>query len=59
MNPLKFFKAMLTSVPRLTPADCAARVRAGEAFIIDVRDVNTLLLSCAPRAHGAWIVYGY
>ena len=40
MNPLKFFKAMLTSVPRLTPADCAARVRAGEAFIIDVREAR-------------------
>jgi rhodanese-related sulfurtransferase len=38
MNPLKFFKAMFTSVPRLTPAECTVRVRAGEAFIIDVRE---------------------
>jgi len=32
------FKAMFTSAPRLTPADCAARLRAGEAFLVDVRE---------------------
>jgi rhodanese-related sulfurtransferase len=31
---------MLTSVPRLTPAECAARVRAGEALLIDVREAR-------------------
>lgn len=40
MNPLKFFKAMLNSVPRLPPADCAARVRAGDALLIDVREAR-------------------
>ena len=40
MNPLKFFKAMLTPVPRLTPADCAARIHAGEALLIDVREAR-------------------
>jgi rhodanese-related sulfurtransferase len=32
------FKAMFTSAPRLTPADCAPRVRDGEAFLVDVRE---------------------
>ncbi|MCX6954751.1 MAG: rhodanese-like domain-containing protein [Verrucomicrobia bacterium] len=38
MNLLKFFKAMLTSVPRLAPHDCAARVRSGDALLVDVRE---------------------
>ncbi len=38
MNPLKFFKAMFTSVPRYTPAECSARVRSGAALLIDVRE---------------------
>ena len=38
MNLLKFFKAMLTSVPRLAPPDCAARVRSGDALLVDVRE---------------------
>ena len=32
------FKAMFTSAPRFAPADCAARVRGGEAFLVDVRE---------------------
>ena len=32
------FKAMFTSAPRLTPADCSARVRGGEALLVDVRE---------------------
>ncbi len=40
MNPLNFFKAMLTSVPRLTPAECAARVRVGDALLVDVREAR-------------------
>ena len=31
-------KAIFTSAPRLTPADCAARVRSGEALLVDVRE---------------------
>jgi rhodanese-related sulfurtransferase len=38
MNLFKMIKAMFTSAPRLTPQDCAARVRAGEALLIDVRE---------------------
>jgi rhodanese-related sulfurtransferase len=38
MSLLKTFKAMFTSAPRLAPADCATRVRNGEAFLVDVRE---------------------
>jgi rhodanese-related sulfurtransferase len=38
MNILKFFKAQFRSIPRFTPAECAARVRSGEAVLIDVRE---------------------
>ncbi|MBI4622356.1 MAG: rhodanese-like domain-containing protein [Verrucomicrobia bacterium] len=29
---------MFTAAPRLTPAECAARVRGGEALLVDVRE---------------------
>lgn len=38
MSLLKLFKAMFTSAPRLAPADCAKRVRDGEALLVDVRE---------------------
>lgn len=38
MNPFKFFKAMLNSVPRYIPAECSPRVRSGAALLIDVRE---------------------
>lgn len=38
MNLFKMIKAMFTSAPRLSPQDCAARIRAGEAHLIDVRE---------------------
>ncbi len=38
MNLFTMFKAMFTSTPRLAPADCADRVRTGEAFLVDVRE---------------------
>ena len=38
MTLLKMFKVLFTSAPRFTPADCANRVRDGEAFLIDVRE---------------------
>lgn len=38
MNLFKFIRAMFTSVPRLSPADCADRIRSGQALLIDVRE---------------------
>ena len=38
MNLFKFFKAMIASVPRYTPAECSARVSSGTALLIDVRE---------------------
>jgi rhodanese-related sulfurtransferase len=38
MNFLKLLKSLFTSAPCLTPAECAARVRSGEALLIDVRE---------------------
>ena len=32
------FKALFTSAPRFAPADCANRVRNGEALLVDVRE---------------------
>ena len=38
MNPLKLLRALFASAPRVTPAEGAARVRAGTAVLIDVRE---------------------
>jgi len=38
MNFLKLIKAMFTAVPRTTPTECSARVRSGEALLVDVRE---------------------
>jgi len=38
MNLLKMAKALFTSAPRVTPLDCAARVRSAEALLVDVRE---------------------
>lgn len=38
MNLLKTLKAMFTPAPCLAPAECAPRVRSGEALLIDVRE---------------------
>lgn len=38
MNPLKMLKSLFTSAPRYAPLECAHRVRAGEAFLVDVRE---------------------
>ncbi len=38
MTLLKFFKIMFTSVPRISPEDCADRIRSGQAILIDVRE---------------------
>ena len=38
MNFFRMIKALFTSAPRLTPADCAGRIRWGEALLVDVRE---------------------
>lgn len=38
MKILSMMKAMFTSVPRVAPAECAARVRGGKAILVDVRE---------------------
>ena len=38
MNLFKMLKSLFTSAPRLNPQECADRVRAGDALLIDVRE---------------------
>ncbi|MBL9189625.1 MAG: rhodanese-like domain-containing protein [Opitutaceae bacterium] len=38
MNPLRFILSLFQPVPRVRPAEIAARVRAGEVVLIDVRE---------------------
>lgn len=38
MNLIRMFKALFQSAPRVAPLECAHRVRAGEAFLVDVRE---------------------
>ena len=38
MSLTKMFKSMFTSAPRLAPADCASRIRNGDALLVDVRE---------------------
>jgi rhodanese-related sulfurtransferase len=38
MNVFRLIKAMFTPIPRLRPAVCADRVRAGSALLVDVRE---------------------
>ena len=38
MNPFKLIKAMFTSVSQVQPSDAFARIRAGEALLVDVRE---------------------
>jgi rhodanese-related sulfurtransferase len=40
MNLFKMFKGLFTSAPRVDPLACAARIRSGEACLIDVREAN-------------------
>ena len=48
MSLKTFFQAMMTSVPRVTPAECAARVRSGEALLVDVRTPAEFQAAHAP-----------
>jgi rhodanese-related sulfurtransferase len=38
MSIFKMLKAACYVAPRFTPAECAARVRSGEALLVDVRE---------------------
>ena len=44
------FKTMFTSAPRYAPADCASRVRGGEAFLVDVREPGEWIAGVAQSA---------
>ena len=50
MSLLSFFKAMITSIPRYTPAECSARVSAGNALLIDVREPKECAAGVAQNA---------
>ncbi len=50
MNPLKFIKAQFRRVARFAPAECAARVRAGNAILVDVREPSEWAAGVADRA---------
>ena len=38
MSLFRMFKSLFQSAPRATPLECARRVRAGEAYLVDVRE---------------------
>jgi len=38
MNLFRMLKSLFKSVPRVAPLECAHRVRAGEAYLVDVRE---------------------
>ena len=38
MNPLKMIRTLFTPAPSIAPLDCAHRIRAGEAVLVDVRE---------------------
>ncbi len=38
MNVFKMIKGMLTSAPRVTPQECAPKIIAGTAILVDVRE---------------------
>ena len=40
MNLFKFIRALFVSAPRFAATECFARVRSGEAVLIDVREPN-------------------
>ena len=50
MKLLSMLKAILTPAPRLSPADCSARVRSGSAQLIDVREPGEWAAGVAERA---------
>ena len=38
MNVRQIWQALFTSVPRVRPADCFARIRSGTSLLVDVRE---------------------
>jgi rhodanese-related sulfurtransferase len=50
MNPLKMIKSLFTSAPRFAPRECADRIRAGEALLVDVREPGEWAEGVAERA---------
>jgi len=50
MNPFKMIKAMFTSAPRISPAAAAARVRASEVLLVDIREPGEWASGVAERA---------
>ena len=50
MNAFKLIKSMFTSAPRLAAADCMARVRSGDALLIDVREPHEWVGGVAEQA---------
>ena len=50
MNILKLLKSLFVSAPRLAPTDCADRVRAGDALLVDVREPGEWRGGVAERA---------
>lgn len=38
MKLFRMFKSLFTTAPRCAPLECAHRVRAGEAILVDVRE---------------------
>ena len=50
MNLFKMLKSLFTSAPRLAPLECAHRVRAGDAILVDVREPGEWAAGVAERA---------
>jgi rhodanese-related sulfurtransferase len=50
VNIFKIIKAMFIPAPRLTPAECSARIRSGDALLIDVREASEWAGGVAQKA---------
>ena len=50
MSILSSLKSLFSTGPRLDPADCAARVRSGQALLVDVREPREWTSGVAERA---------
>jgi rhodanese-related sulfurtransferase len=50
MSLFKNLKTMFTPAPRAEPGDCAARVRSGDALLVDVREPGEWASGVAEKA---------
>lgn len=50
MSFLSSVKSLFSSAPRQSPAECAQRVRSGEALLVDVREPGEWAAGVADRA---------